>query len=146
MTQSVVTKIEPFGELKYNSDEKQWFGIVKNISPANEIELALEVEKIDQDLNEKFEIIRGFVKDIDSITSALFEFVRKNYFLNSNKTIDEIKQMYFLTAITLKNDNKSWWLVLEPSFNVETPYNHFLRFTFANGKLVWSNIEQILND
>ena len=41
------------------------------------------------------------------------------------KTLDEIKGMYFLTAVSLKDDNETWWLVLEPDSKVESIYNHF---------------------
>lgn len=137
-----ITNIEPFGELSFFLKESEWFGYVKNISPTNKVELTLCVENVEQSLNGKIDTVRNFVNDIDSVMTELYEFVHENKLLNSNKTIEEIKQMYFLTAITLQNDNQTWWLVLEPSFNVESIYNHFLRFTIVNKKIVWSNLAQ----
>jgi hypothetical protein len=51
------------------------------------------------------------------------------------KTLDEIKGMYFLTAVSLKDDNETWWLVLEPDSKVESIYNHFLRFTMVGREI-----------
>ena len=57
------------------------------------------------------------------------------------KTLDEIKGMYFLTAVSLKDDNETWWLVLEPDSKVESIYNHFLRFTMVGREIAWANFD-----
>ena len=57
-----------------------------------------------------------------------------------DKTIQELRQMYFLTAVELKKDNKDWWIVLEPALDVDPIYDHFLRFTVRDGTITWSNL------
>lgn len=132
--------IEPFGNIEYKSKDKEWFGLVDNIAPNNKIELTISVGKSNQDINEQLESLKQFAVDYDSVMTSLCELTFQKYKNTQwEKPLDEIKGMYFLTAVSLKNDNKTWWLVLEPDFKVETIYNHFLRFTMVNRKIVWAN-------
>jgi hypothetical protein len=132
--------IEPFGSINYQSRDKEWFGFVDNIAPNNKIELAISADDSIKDISEKIESIKQFAIDYNSVMKILYELAYQKY-KNSQweKTLDEIKEMYFLTALSLKEDNKTWWLVLEPDFKVETIYNHFLRFTMVDRKIVWAN-------
>jgi hypothetical protein len=132
--------IEPFGNIEYKSKDKEWFGLVDNIAPNNKVELIISADNSNQDISDKIKSVQQFAFDYNSVMTSLYELAYQKY-KNSQweKTSDEIKKMYFLTAVSLKDDNKTWWLVLEPDFKVETIYNHFLRFTMDDRKIVWAN-------
>ena len=132
--------IELFGNIEYKSNDKEWFGLVDNIAPNNKVELIISADDSNQDISDKIESVKQFAIDYNSVMTSLYELAYQKY-KNSQweKTLEEIKEMYFLTAVSLKADNKTWWLVLEPDFKVDTIYNHFLRFTMVDRKIVWVN-------
>lgn len=134
--------IEPFGNIEYNKRDKEWFGLVNNICPNNKVELGISVDNVDQDISEKMELVRKLADDYKSVVSDLYDFAYKKYkdteFEVPRK---EIEKMYFLTAVSLKEDNRTWWLVLEPDYTVTSIYNHFLRFTMLNRKIIWANFD-----
>ncbi len=134
-------KIKPFGSFVFYKTEKVWFSIVKNISPTNDVELLIEVYDFNQDLTEKINLIKEFVSDIDSITEKLQAYVYKHCFSKTKKTLTEVKKMYYLCAIELKKDDKTWWIGLESSNENKSIDNHFVRFTLVNKEIVWSNIK-----
>jgi hypothetical protein len=134
--------IEPFGEIEFKSKDKEWFGLVNNICPDNKVELIISVDNEHQSLIDKIELIKKFAADYESIIVDLYDLAYKKYKDTLYEvTREEIEHMYFLTAVNLKNDNKTWWLVLEPDFNVGSVYNHFLRFTMEDRKIIWANFD-----
>lgn len=135
-------KIEPFGEFKFNERENEWFGYAVNISPENTVELSLCVDNINEVLNQKIELLKNFSDSYEKIMSTIYEYIlKRNLLTRFHKPIEELRAMYFLSGVSLKNDNKTFWVVLEPSNEVETIYNHFLRFTVVNENITWSNLE-----
>ncbi|MBA5629733.1 hypothetical protein [Moheibacter lacus] len=134
--------IEPFGNIEYKKRDKEWFGLVDNICPDNKVELSISVDNIDQDLNEKIELVKKFAADYEVIVADLYDLAYKKYKdTEFEVTREEIEKMYFLTAVNLKADNRTWWLVLEPDFNVTSIYDHFLRFTMLDRKIIWANFD-----
>ncbi len=133
--------IEPFGELSYNSRDNEWFGRVKNISPDNEIELSILVTSKDEDISHKTQILKNFAKNYQTTMGDLYEFIYKKLNIaHPLKTIDQIKQMYSFAAISLQLDNKSIWVTFEPAIEIETIFDHFIRLTLLDGRIVWSNL------
>ena len=113
-----------------------------NICPDNKVELSISVDNIDQDLNEKIELVKKFAADYEVIVADLYDLAYKKYKdTEFEVTREEIEKMYFLTAVNLKADNRTWWLVLEPDFNVTSIYDHFLRFTMSDRKIIWANFD-----
>ena len=134
--------IEPFGNIEYKKRDKEWFGLVDNICPDNKVELSISVDNIDQDLNEKIELVKKFAADYEVIVADLYDLAYKKYKdTEFEVTREEIEKMYFLTAVNLKADNRTWLLVLEPDFNVTSIYDHFLRFTMLDRKIIWANFD-----
>jgi hypothetical protein len=134
--------VEPFGELQFYERDKAWFGRVDNISPGNKVELGICVDGEHDDFSDKIISIRQFAADYYTVIEKLYRLAYIKYKDSKwGKPLDEIKKMYFLTAVTLKSDNKTWWLVLEPSFDVGTIYNHFLRFTMVDQEIVWASFD-----
>ncbi len=133
-------KIGAFGNIEFKSKDKEWFGLVENLTPNNKVELTISAEDSNQDISDKIENVQQFAVDYNSVMENLYELAFQKY-KNSQweKTLNEIKEMYFLSAVSLKADNKTWWLVLEPESRVDTIYNHFLRFTMIDRKIVWAN-------
>lgn len=85
---------------------------------------------------------KGEGQDYENIVNELYDLAYKKYKdTEFEVTRKEIEKMYFLTSVNLKEDNKTWWLVLEPNFNVTSIYNHFLRFTMLDRKIVWANFD-----
>ncbi len=138
---SIMT-IELLWDLKYSGKDKEWFGPVANICPYNKVELSLCVEDKEQDINGKIELVKQFAKDYNSIMEELYNLAFRKYkHTEFEVTRKGIEQMYFLTAVNLKDDNRTWWLTLEPFGNVGSTYNHFLRFTMVDRKIIWTNID-----
>ena len=134
--------IEPFGNIEFKKRDKEWFGLVDNICPDNKVELSISVDNIDQDLNEKIELIKKLAVDYETIITELYDLAYKKYKdTEFEVTRKEIEKMYFLTAVNLKDDNQTWCLTLEPDFNVSSVYNHFLRFTMYDRKIIWANFD-----
>jgi len=134
--------IEPFGKLEFNKKSKEWFGLVNNICPNNQVELSISVENPDQEIVDKIELVKNFADNYETIAADLYELAYKKYKdTEFEVTRKEIEKMYFLIAVDLKNDNRTWWLTLEPNFDVASSYNHFLRFTLQDRKVIWANFE-----
>lgn len=134
--------IEPFGKIEFNKRDKEWFGLVDNICPDNKVELSISVDNINEELNDKIELVKKLATDYVTIVRDLYDLAYKKYKdTEFEVTREEIEKMYFLTAVNLKEDNKTWWLVLEPNFNVTSIYDHFLRFTMLDRKIIWANFD-----
>jgi len=134
--------LEPFGNIEFKKRDKEWFGLVDNICPNNKVELRISVDNIDLNLNDKIELVKKFAADYKTIVADLYDLAYNKYKDTAFKvTMKEIEKMYFLTAVNLKEDNKTWWLTLEPDFNVTSIYNQFLRFTMQDRKVIWANFD-----
>ena len=134
--------IEPFGKIEFNKRDKEWFGLVDNICHVNKVELSISVDNINEGLNDKIELVKKLATDYATIVSALYGLAYNKYKdTEFEVTREEIEKMYFLTAVNLKEDNKTWSLVLEPKFNVTSIYNHFLRFTMLDRNIIWANFD-----
>ncbi len=134
--------IEPFGNIEYNKRDKKWFGHVNNISPNNKVELSISVDNPDQDLSVKMEQVKKLADDYETIVANIYDLVYNKYKDTEFEVArGEIEKMYFLTALNLKEDNLTWWLVLEPDFNVTSVYNQFFRFTMRDRKIIWTNFD-----
>lgn len=134
--------IEPFGKIEFNQKDKAWFGLVDNICPNNKVELSISADNIDQELNEKIELIKKLAVDYKAIIADLYSLIYKKYKdTKFEVTRPEIEKMYFLTAVNLKEDNRTWWFTLEPNNNVTSIYDHFIRFTMVDRKIIWTNLE-----
>lgn len=132
--------IEPFGVIKYLPKEKEWCGLVNNVTPNTKTELCIEVDTPNEDISEKIELMKQFASDYNSIVQSLYDLLyQSGKGSDWEKSLEEIKQMYFLTAVSLKSDNKTWWLVLEPHSNVPSIHNHFYRFTMVGRQITWTN-------
>jgi hypothetical protein len=134
--------IDPFGEIGFDKRAKEWFGRVDNICPNNKVELSISAETQDEDLSHKLESVRQFAEDYDTIVQELYNLAYRKYKdTEFEVTRSEIEQMYFLTGVNLKSDSETWWLVLEPNFSVDSIYNHFLRFTMVDRRVIWKNFD-----
>ena len=135
--------IEPFGNIEFNKRDKEWFGLVDNICPNNKVELNISVNNVDHDLDDKLELVKKMAADYETIVADLYDPAYKKYKdTEFDVTRNEIEKMYFLTAVNLKEDNRTWYLVLEPDNNVPSIYNHFLRFTMLDRKIIWANFDR----
>ena len=138
---STTMKLEIVEQLKFNQREREWQGSAKDISNGNLIELGIGVDHATESLESKMELVNDFFANYENIMATLHGFIFEKYLpTNFTKPLEEIKRMYFLTAVSLKADNINWWIVLEPHFEVESIYNHFLRFTLIDKKIIWSNM------
>lgn len=136
--------IEPFGYIVYNKKYKQWIGDVSNINPKGTVELTIESEDTLELSIVQMKNLRTFALDYLNIEKQLYELAYQKY--NGTlyqKTLEEIKQMYFFSALSFKEDNKTCWIVMEPDFNVESIYNHFLRFTMIDREITWMNFNTV---
>ncbi len=134
--------IEPYGQIEFESKYKQWFGFVDNICPDNRVELTISVDNKGQDISHKIELLNKFSSDYKSIITELYDLAYKKFKSTEFEvTRKEIEEIYFLCSVDLKEDDKTWWLTLEPHFNVTSIYNHFLRFTMVDRTVIWANFD-----
>ncbi|MBX2925162.1 MAG: hypothetical protein KF746_23375 [Chitinophagaceae bacterium] len=100
--------IEPFGNINYKSKDQEWFGLVDNIAPNNKVELIIFADGSNQNIDDKIESVKQFASDYNSVMPKLYELAYQKYKNTQwEKTLDQIKEMYFLTAVSLKSDNNS---------------------------------------
>ncbi len=71
--------IEPFGNIEYQSKDKQWFGVVETIAAGNKIELTISVEKSHQDIYRQIERLRQFAADYSAVMAGLYELAFQKY-------------------------------------------------------------------
>lgn len=129
--------IEPFGEMKFK--ENGWSGNISSIYSDRTIELNIRVKQYDEDLSNKIEAIKKWMKEYDSDLSKMHNAIFENYRNTKwSKTQQEIKKMYLLSSVTL-NKSGSWDFILKPEKNIESVYNQFFLFTIDDGKIVWMN-------
>ncbi|MBX7155883.1 MAG: hypothetical protein U0Y96_00325 [Candidatus Kapaibacterium sp.] len=134
--------IEPFGNIEFSKRDKEWFGLVDNICPNNKVELSISVENVDEVITDKIELVKQLADDYETVVANLYDLAYKSYKDGDYEvTREEIEKMYFLTAVNLKEDNRTWWLVLEPYPKVISIYDHFLRFTMLDRKIIWTNFD-----
>lgn len=130
--------IEPFGEFEFFRSDDTWLARTKNIIPDLEIELSIENENPSVFSLNKIPIIADFLKDINFIEGNIYQYIFEKF--QYRKPLDKLKETYFLSALELKKDNKTWWMVYEPFCEMETIHNVFLRFTIMNKTIIWSNL------
>ena len=138
---STTMKLEIVEQLKYNQREVEWQGSARDLSNGNLIELTIGVSNSTECIERKMDLLNDFFNNYENTMTTLYNYIYERY-LNTNfsKPLEEIKSMYFLSAVNLKTDSINWWIVLEPHYNVESIYDHFLRFTIVDKKIIWSNI------
>ena len=130
------------GDFRYQARDREWFGRVNTFSSANAVELTVEGDPDPASLPPKLALVRELAAEVETLLKQLHQLAYRKYKGTPwAKSLAEIQTMYFLSGVTLKRDNTTWWLVLEPEFSVETIYNHFLRFTRVNGEIVWANFD-----
>ena len=138
---SINMKIEENIELKFSKRDNTWEGKIKTIYSEIPVDVFLEVENEHENINEQVKIITTFFNEYEDFSPSFYQLIFKQYSESTfQKSIEEIRRMYFLSSVGLKKDNITCWVVLEPSFEVASIYNHFMRFTVHNKEVVWSNI------
>lgn len=134
-------EFSPFGKLTLQDNGRKWFGLLSGVVPENQVEISIETQADDPALEEKMSNLRSFIENLPQHVERLFEFVHSQFSGGmQEKSLGDLKEMYFLVAIELKSDCKTFWVVLEPGLNVTSIHNHFLRFTIVRDEIGWSNI------
>lgn len=129
-------------DLRYQSKDREWFGQVNAFSSINAVELTVEGDPDPASLAPKLALVSELAAEAETLLEQLYQLAYRKYQGTPwAKPLAEIRTMYFLSGVTLKRDNTTWWFVLEPEFSVETIYNHLLRFTRVNGEIVWVNFD-----
>ena len=105
----------PFGELTSQNNGREWFERLSGVVPENSVEISIETQAKDAALNEKISKLRAFVEELPQHIERLFEFIQAQFSERQEKTLRELKEMYFLAAIELKSDCKTFWVVLLPT-------------------------------
>lgn len=133
----IVRNIKPFGEFRYVETGSYWICFSETVFPGSNLEIVFEVENSDQDLFTKITLTKNLLQNIESLKEKIYNHIALNF---SEKSIEKVKTMWFLSAICLENDNKTWKVVFEPDFDIETIFNHFLRFSILDSEITWSNL------
>lgn len=136
-------QIDGHGRLSLRSflADWEWFGRLKNISPDNEVEVSVEVKDNCPLTEGQIEQIQIFISKYNSLMTLLFEHMQTSFEkTNDIKTIDQLRKMYFLSALSLQKNGQEWWVVFEPAFDVKSIYNFLPRFTVKDMTVIWSNL------
>jgi hypothetical protein len=131
--------IPTIGNLAQQPESKVWFGHVSINSLSPSIELEIETIEGAIPTDKQIESIIDLPISYISTLGLLFGYL-ENSSLGKDFSRQELEQMYFLAAINLKEDNKTWWYVLEPDISVTSIYNFFIRFTVINDVVIWCNV------
>ncbi len=117
-------KLDITQQLKFDRKRNEWTGNITHPFGSNSIELAIEVIDSTVNLIDKTKLVENVFNEYDEIMLILYRYIFERYSSTDyKKTFEEIRKMYFLCAITLKADSLSWWIVLEPNFDVPSVYN-----------------------
>jgi hypothetical protein len=117
-----------------------WFGRVRGISPTNEVELTINTIENSHPSQDQLNLIKNLSVDYDFLINLLLTHLKKTINRTSPEiSIDNLKEMYFLTAVELTANKNELWFTLEPG-DVATPFNFFPRFTVVDNKIQWSNV------
>lgn len=137
------TNVEEIGVLAlYKNNGWYWYGHISAPGLGDfPIELHVHVEMDGEILEEHTKLIKHFLQQYQEWEPKLLSSIRKSFMkLGDEKSMDELRGMYLLSAIALQEDKKSWWVIFEPSISVETKYNFLPRFTLQDDEIIWSNI------
>lgn len=137
-------KLPNYGLLKLTKDRNNysWFGSVNMSVSETPVELTIETDKDNEPLTEQINLIKNFENNWNSLSDKLFEFMVDSFRDSQwEKNKDELKKMYYLSAIDLKRGNFDWWVVMEPQIDVPTIFNFLPRFTIRNNEIIWSNLK-----
>ena len=132
------------GKLKLHKGRNgcSWFGRVNLSISHSLIELTIEVVNENEPSGEQIQLIKEFENNWETLSDKLFEYMTESFRDSKwEKDKDDLKKMYYLSAIDLKKDTSEWWIVMEPDFNVVTIFNFLPRFTVRNSKIIWSNFK-----
>lgn len=137
-------ELTKYGKLRLNKNRSgcYWFGRVSISNSENPIELTFEVGDESEPSKEQILLFENIDKNWETINEMLIEHLF-NCFRSSKweKGKEELKKMYFLSAIDLKRDKSEFWIVMEPDFKVDTIFNFLPRFTIKNNEIIWSNLK-----
>ncbi|WP_066839823.1 hypothetical protein [Rufibacter ruber] len=139
-----VFDFEGFGILGLNSDKSgnEWFGDVQNVCKNHTVELSIEVEGNSPPSSYQVEFLKRLFVNIESTEQAIYKYIHDCFEGTKwQKTEEDLKKMYYLSAITLKRDNADIWVILEPQIDVPTIFNFLPRLTLRNNEIVWSNLK-----
>ena len=126
--------------MMYIEAEKKWMKLHFDQSQTNPIEVSICVTSRKQYINPLLKSMGDMLIVLPELLERLLHEVYKSFKGTIyEKTPEEVRLMYSLASIELKDDNKTFWLVLEPG-DVASIFNHFWRFTMVEGKLTWSNL------
>jgi hypothetical protein len=129
-------------DLRHQASAREWFGHVNSFSSVNAVELTVEGDPDPASLAPKLALVRQLAAEAEPLLAQLHQLAHRKYEgTRWAKPLADIRAMYFLSGVTLKRDNTTWWFVLEPEYSVETIYNHVLRFTRVNGEITWANFD-----
>lgn len=139
-----VLNLEGFGLLIFNTDKSgnEWVWKVQNISKNYTVELSIEVEGNSTPSSNQENSVKQFFDSIETVEQVIFEYIHDCFKGTKwQRTEEDLKNMYYLSAITLKSDNADIWVTLEPQIDVPTIFNFLPRLTLRNNEIVWSNLK-----
>ncbi len=138
-----ILNFPPFGKLNLQNDGREWVGVVSGIVPSNLVEISIETEVNDEYLDRKIVKLEDFIQKLLKQLDELFDHVHAQFSGSKwDSTPSQLKQMYFLTAVSIKADCATFWVVLEPEIAVDSIFNHLLRFTVIGDEITWFNFAE----
>jgi hypothetical protein len=116
-----------------------WTTVCQPETFSNDIELELETPTDEPPLPSQLGSLKNFLVSYSDIRTKLLDRIFEAYYRTEFKRPrSDFDNMYHLAAVNLKIDG-SFWVVSEPE-DVESVYNHFMRFTIKQGDILWSNV------
>lgn len=131
--------IPAIGTLNYCCENCKafWFGILDSIVNGSKVELTIDTLNGQSPTELQVKSIEEVINNILQYTNLLYSHLNVAY---GDLSLDEIKNMYFLAAIEIKNNHNELWFTLEAMPHVFSIYDGFKRFTVIDKEIVWSNV------
>lgn len=131
------------GMLYFNNagNIKSWDTSFKSPGLFVPVEVSIETSTDAPPAADCIKSMEQFLSSYDQLKPKLLHHIYNAYLQSEYAlSIEHLDKMYFLAGITLKL-NGDWWVVLEPA-DVDSVYNHFIRFTIRDGNIVWANVNE----
>ena len=130
-------------QLCSSGNKLYWLGKTKGLGGNNDqVDLIIHINQRGESLSERVNLVKGFLNEYDSVAAMLYRHIKNSYDQRGDHlSLEEVRRIYVLSSIALQVDKKEWWIVLEPSFEIDRHYEFHPRFILQEGLIKWSNLQ-----
>jgi len=130
--------ISPVGTFHYYCEREReyWFAISDSIDTTNKVEFSIDTQSKQPPTSQQMLRIEEVVKNLSGYKELLYSHLKAAH---DELSLEDIRKMYFLAAIEIKNGANELWFTLEPYHTNPSIFDGFKRFIVLDNKVIWSN-------